>query len=503
MDDIVVTKYGALEGFTENGIRKFYGVPFAEPPVGSLRFKRAVPVKAWKGIKQCKTMPPKPVQFTMPMDMGESEDCLYLNIWTPEKAKNCPVFVWIYGGGLSYGSNSDPSYDGENMAKAGLVYVAISYRLGVFGFYNLNEYDKTCDTNCAVSDMQQSLRFIKENIEAFGGDPDNITICGESGGAMGVMDMMACPAAKGLFNRAIAESAPVGILGERKAAKYHVDLLLRCMGRHPHDVKNFRALPVSEIKEGGRAVLQKYQDEKPYIWMAGPLFGDDLLPERPWEALSHGNAAGVDLIIGTNKDEGTCFVKPFDPSQIAMPNTWDKIRRTLEINDKLDLYDEFKSYYENRFPGDEFMQLADVGTDRGFFYETMLCAEAQSKHADVWLYRFDYAPLSFKNMGYGSVHSVEISFALDNFGKGYFSRSLNGSPKNELDRLRDQMHGAWVAFAKRGDPNHEKCAWKKFDDRERITHVFDVVPHDEFDYKRETFELWKKVGILYSDDKFD
>lgn len=499
---IVKTGKGIVEGFLENGIRKFYGVPFAEPPVGAQRFKRAVPIRPWRGIKQCKKMPPKPVQFVSPINMGESEDCLYLNIWAPEGAKNCPVFVWIYGGGLSYGSNSDPSYDGENMAKEGIVYVAISYRLGVFGFYNLHEYDQTCDTNCGVSDMLESLRFIKENIESFGGDPDNITICGESGGAMGVMDMLVCPAAKGLFKRAIAESAPVGILGGKKAAKYHVDLLLHYMGKRPQDVKNFRKLPVFELKEGGRTALQKYQDEKPYIWMAGPLFGDDLLPERPWEALARGDAVGTDLIIGTNHDEGTCFVKPFDPSQLAMPDSWEKLYRMLELNNRTDLFPAFRAHYEARFPSNLFMQMADVGTDRGFFFETMLCAEAQAKHANVWLYRFDYVPVAFRNMGYGSVHSAEIAFALNNFGKGYFSRCLEGSPQEELDSVRDQMHGAWVAFTKTGNPNHEKCSWAKFGESERITHVFDVEPHDERDYKRDAFELWKKVGVLYDENSF-
>ena len=499
---IVETKKGKVEGFSENGVRKFLGVPFAEPPVGNLRFKRAVPVRAWNGIKECKNMPPKPVQFVVPVDMGESEDCLYLNVWAPENAENCPVFVWIYGGGLSYGSNSDPSYDGENMAKEGIVYVAITYRLGVFGFYDFAQYDPDCDTNCGVSDMVESLRFVKENIKAFGGNPDNITICGESGGGMGVMDMLACPAAKGLFNRAIAESAPSSILGGKKAAKYMVDRLLKIMGKTPADVKNFKNLPTEELKTAGRAMVKSYADEKPYVWVPGPVFGDDLLPERPWEALAHGSAEGVDLIIGTNKDEGTCFVRPFDPSQIAMPNTWEQIYKTLELNGKQDIYEEFKTHYEKLHPDNEFMQMADIGTDRGFFYETMLIVDSQKNKANVWLYRFDFAPAAFRQNGYGSVHSSEISYALNTLDKGYFSRSLIGTPQSEVNEIRDQINGAWVAFCKYGNPNHAKCEWVKYDDSTKITHVFDLKPHNESDYKRESYELWKKVGLLYTDDKF-
>lgn len=503
MNNIIVeTKKGKVEGFLENGIRKFYGVPFAEPPVGDLRFKRAVPVKEWSGVKQCKNMPPKPVQFVVPVNMGESEDCLYLNIWTPEKANNCPVFVWIYGGGLTYGSNSDPSYDGENMAKEGIVYVAINYRLGVFGFYDFSQYDPTCDTNCGISDMIESLRFIKENIAAFGGNPDNITICGESAGGVGVVDMLASPAAKGLFNRAIAQSAPYSALGGKKAAKYMVDLFLKKAGKTPDDVKNFRKLPMEELKAACHIMSHSYAEEKPYSWCLGPVFGDDLLPEYPCDALAHGSAKGIDLIIGMTKDEGTASVRPFDPTQVAEPYSWEQIGRMLEINGKKDLLAEFKAHYEKLHPNNEFMQMSDFATDKAVFYDTMLCVDAQKNNANVWLYRFDFAPVAFRQSGHGAVHSSEISFALNTLDKGYFSRSTIGTPQSELNEIRDQMNGAWVAFCKTGNPNHSKCDWEKYDGSTKITHVFDLNPHNESDYKRETYELWKKIGILYTDDKF-
>lgn len=497
---IVTTKKGKVEGFLENGVRKFLGVPFAQPPVGDLRFKRAVPVKKWEGVKECKQMPPKPIQFMIPMDFGESEDCLYLNVWAPENAENCPVFVWIYGGGLNYGSNSDPSYDGENMAKKGIVYVAITYRLGPLGFYNLNEYDPTCDTNCALSDMVESLKFVKENVKAFGGNPDNITIAGESGGGMAVVDMLACPAARGLFNKAVIQSG-ASCMGGKKYSKYHVNLLLEKMGKKPEDVKNFRSLPIKEIKDGGRAVMAEYQRDYPYIWMACPVVDDDLLPDYPDRMIAKGSADGVDIIIGFNHDEGTCFVRPFDPSSLTMPNNWDLIQKMLVMNDKGELFDEFKAHYEKAYPNDLFHQMADIGTDRGFFYDSMKVVDAQLAHGNVWLYRFDFAPVAFRQNGYGAVHSAEIPYALDTTTKGYFSHSTQGTPQEQIDNVRDQMNGAWVEFAKTGNPNTALCDWKKYDDKTRSLHVFDLQPHNENDYKREAYELWKKVGTLYTDDK--
>lgn len=499
--NIIKTAKGTIEGFTENGVGKFYGVPFAQPPVGELRFKRAMPVESWNGVLQCKKMPPKPVQFMMPDDMGESEDCLYLNIWTPENPENCPVFVWIYGGGLNYGSNSDPSYDGENMAKSGVIYVAISYRVGVFGFYDFNAYDSSCDTNCAMSDMLQSLRFIKENIKAFGGNPDNITVAGESSGGLGVALLLASPAAKGLFQKAIIQSIPMCV-GGKKYQKYFVDLLLEKMGKTPQDVKSFRELSVSELKEAGIRTIRDSQRDYPYIWMASPLIGDDLLPEYPSDAIAHGSAEGVDLIIGMNKDEGTSFIKTFSPAQLKMPDNWELISKAFSINGKEKMFDEVKNFYERNFPNDLFRQMYEIATDKCFLFDTVRIIEGQSKYANVWAYRFDFVSVSFKATGMGATHSAEIPYALNTTDKGYFSHSAQGTPKEQISEICSQMNGAWVAFTKTGSPVHTNCEWKKYDAENRSWHIFDLTPNNVRDYKRKAFELWKKIGVLYTDDKF-
>jgi para-nitrobenzyl esterase len=211
MNTTVEIKYGTVEGFKENGLAKWFRVPFAEPPVGELRFRRAVECEKWNGIRSCKQHGNKPIQFaslSQTKAISESEDCLYLSIWRSDnEKKKLPVFVWIYGGAFIAGECSEPGYDGSTFAKEDILYVAINYRLGVLGFYDFTGYDKeNFDSNCGLSDQIMALKWIKENIEAFGGDSENITIAGESAGGTSVCNLLAAPTAKGLFHKAISQS---------------------------------------------------------------------------------------------------------------------------------------------------------------------------------------------------------------------------------------------------------------------------------------------------------
>lgn len=220
---VVKTDAGLVMGSTAmSGVVSFKGVPFAAPPVGDLRWKAPQPVKHWAGIKKCYAFGPSPMQakpvafavytpeFLIP-EQPISEDCLYLNVWTKgSTAQKRPVFVWIYGGGFSSGGTAVPIYDGEAMAKKGIIFVSVNYRVGIFGFLAHPGFTKEspdhASGNYGLLDQVAALKWIKKNIHAFGGDPDNVTIAGQSAGSMSVNCLVASPVAKGLFNKAIAES---------------------------------------------------------------------------------------------------------------------------------------------------------------------------------------------------------------------------------------------------------------------------------------------------------
>ena len=211
---IVQTAYGKVEGFVDDGVRKWLGVPFAKPPVGDLRFRRAQQPDRWAGIRACTKFAPTAIQFAAPPDApmsqeASSEDCLYANIWAPgvgeaEQGSKLPVFIWIHGGAYHAGSTRNPGYDLTAFARDGIVGVSLAYRLGPLGFYRFDELSDRFDSNCGFSDIVAGIRWVHENIAAFGGDPDNITVCGESAGATMVFCALASPACR----RAVSCSGP-------------------------------------------------------------------------------------------------------------------------------------------------------------------------------------------------------------------------------------------------------------------------------------------------------
>ena len=218
--DQVQTKNGSVEGLTVSGVRVFRGIPYAAPPVGDLRWREPQPAPDWKGVRKAVEFGPRCVQGPIFDDMvfrdQPSEDCLYLNVWTPAKAASArlPVMVWIYGGGFQAGSTSEPRQDGERLARKGVVVVSLNYRLGVFGFFAhpalTKESPHRASGNYGLMDQVAALRWVRDNVAAFGGDPGNVTIFGESAGAVSVCTLMCTPLAQGLFHRARAESGSDG-----------------------------------------------------------------------------------------------------------------------------------------------------------------------------------------------------------------------------------------------------------------------------------------------------
>lgn len=306
----VTTKCGIAEGFTENGVRQWRGIPYAMPPVGDLRFRRARECEAWTGVRDCRAFGNKPVQFLgySKSRVKESEDCLYLNVWRPDNdEQDLPVFVWIYGGGFAFGESSDHGYDGSAFARQGVIFVSFNYRLGPLGYYpfKLNAPDEF-DTNCGLSDQIAALKWIKKNIAAFGGDPGNITVAGESAGACSVCYLLASPAARGLFQKAIAQSAIPAFTFTARTSRLQLAMFADLMGMRTEDTGKLRGMPAAAMKKAAKRMFTENSVRYPGMGQPGPTF-DDLLPGLSAQAAANGSAANVKLMIGTNRNEGSLF----------------------------------------------------------------------------------------------------------------------------------------------------------------------------------------------------
>ncbi|MBU3099400.1 MULTISPECIES: carboxylesterase/lipase family protein [Clostridium] len=487
---VVETKNGKVEGFEVDGMYKWFGIPYAKPPVEELRFKRSVPCDNWNGIKHAGEFGNRPYQFATMGGIGkdmktvpESEDCLYLNVWAPKQAKKSPVFVWIYGGANTVGEGSDPHYFGESFTKDDIIYVNFNYRVGPLGFYNFSIYDDSFDSNCAVSDMINALKWVKENIEVFGGDPDNITIAGESAGGTAVYSMLSAPSAKGLFNKAIAQSGLAGNISTPKTQQLNIGLFIEQMNMKKEELNKLKTMPIEKMYSAAEYVYQKNCDSYPGILIAGPVI-DDLIPMKPWEAMANGSAEGVDVIFGTCHDEGSLFY-----NMKMFPRNWDQVEKMLALSGCSEKLEGLKRLYKGKSKKKAMMEL---GRDRAFWADYIKCIQAQCTHGKTYAYRFDFVTVLLKLMGLNATHGSDVGPALDI----YVGALDKFTPKKRIDRIHKYMHGAWVNFAKNGVPNGTlPMLWEPYTDEKRTTFIFNNKCSIEYNPGHEAFEVWKDIKI--------
>lgn len=381
------------------------------------------------------------------------------------------------------------------MASKGVVRVNINFRLGPLGYYDFNQFDESFDTNCALSDQIEGLKWVKENIEAFGGDPNNITIFGESGGGVAVYDLLASPAARGLFQKSIAQSGLPRASGGREFTRIIMPHFLEYLGIKPEEVTKLKTMDIAKIKEAGSRFYNDLVKLYEGIFIPGPFFGDDLLPERPWIAIKNGSAEGVDVIFGYNRDEGDTFIQSSDFVQAWFPS-WDTVEKMLKNNGKEQYYPELREIYSQFKTERE--QLSHFVTDYLFAMDAFRCADAQANHGNVWMYRFDFVPTAYKQMNMGAAHAVEIPFALDTIDRGYFSYALKGTPKDQINNIHNQINTAWLNFAKTGNPSGDIVDWPKYEGKNGMVHIFDLQPSNQnVRIDEKIFEIWNKIGLLY------
>lgn len=490
-DYIVNTSSGKVQGHLREGRIEYLGIPYAKPPVGELRFKRAQKPEPWDGVFDAGKYGPEAVQNDEGVDKG-SEDCLTINIQRPANDDVLPVFVYIHGGGYTTGAASVPLYNGKHFADEGLVFVSFQYRMSVLGFYDLTTYPgcEDFESNCGVSDQIMAMQWIHENIAAFGGDPENVTINGESAGGATVINMLVMPAVKGLFQKAIVQSGLPNCVCTHEMARRNIDIYLEGMGMTPADIPRLKEMEPYELLKGISYMAERQQYKNPGLFLPGPVI-DDLLPKRPIDAIREGSARGVKLIIGTNLQEGTMFVHP---EKTGFPNSWAMVAEMMEKNGHAEAIPRIIDYYhpsrndrftkfkaQNQFSmstvppvTEEFEQegaypFISFATDYAFQMPSVKVAEAQRKYTDdVWMYRYEYISRSGWKTGWLASHAFELPLSFANMDFHFSQFVFKDEPEDIVQDLIREIHGAWVRFAKTGDPGSEWLRFKGYDSPVRI-----------------------------------
>jgi len=470
--DQVKTVAGVLEGTVApaSTVRVFKGVPFAAPPVGDLRWRSPEPVAKWGGVRKADAWGPRCLQGKIFGDMvfreqGMGEDCLYLNIWTPVKAasKPLPVFVWYHGGGFAAGSGSEPRYDGEALARLGVVVVNVNYRLGIFGFFAHPELTREsshgASGNYGLLDQVEALRWVRANIAGFGGDPGRVTIGGESAGSFSVSALMASPLTKGLIQGAIGESGaflsgPGGTLepkslkdaeadGAKFAAAIGAPTLAELRAKKAEDL-------LAELSKGGPRGF-------------GPIIDGWCLPENPAQVYAAGAQAHVPLLAGWNSSEMGMAVamNPQKPTAASFP--------ALLATRFKDQAGAALKVYQAGTDEEAQQSAADLFSDQFIGHGTWKWIEEQVRTGKAPVYRFQFdrfLPEASGSNRFGASHAAEIEYVFS---------TLDSKPaqwQSEDRRTAAATTAYWANFIKNGDPNGPGLArWPEFGKTHQVMHL--------------------------------
>ncbi|HAT1170236.1 carboxylesterase/lipase family protein [Corynebacterium striatum] len=470
-------------------VRSWRGIPFGADTGGANRFMPAQKVAPWEGVRECKqfgAVAPQPIYSWRDRVEG-SEDCLHLDVVRPNNDEKLPVVVYLHGGSFIVGSSHMLMLRGfELAAQMGVVYVSVNFRLGALGYLDLRSLGGECTANPAVSDQLLALQWVKRNIAAFGGDPENITLMGESAGGAAVLTLMTVPRAEGLFNRAIAQSPPIGMLHSRTQSTFWArELVSRMALPRATSVDDLRTHDFGDIVRAGQSMM----------WRAGELFhlnscyaptvDDDLIPQHPLVAFEEGKQIQVPLLVGTNSDEAS-FGKFLYQRQSARQRA---ALRLLASFDEVNAPAVVKAY-GGAIARKDFAHLL---TDALFWAPTVRVADAHSRTNNTWMYRFDFAPTALRWLGLGAMHSMELSNIFGDPGASRVSALTRMGDSSLMDEMTKLMQSQWSSFIHTGKPNED---WPVYASPQRNTMIFDSEPRvvqAPFERRR---QAWENYNML-------
>jgi len=480
---VAETKFGKVRGVDAGGIKTFKAIPYGASTAGNNRFMPPVDPPSWTDVRDALAFGPSAPQ-TEPgarrntSDLAvagaglprESEDCLVLNVWTPAlgDGRKRPVMVWCHGGGFVTGSGSSPVTDGTSLARRGdVVVVTLNHRLNVLGFTYLGAaggagFEPSGDVG--MLDIVHALKWVRDHIERFGGDPQNVTVFGQSGGGRKVATLLAMPGAKGLFHRAIIESGATIKLVEREQAAKVASELMSALGVAPGQVRELQRLPVDRIMSAYFATVRKMNVDQMTMGFS-PTVDGTVVPRHPFHPTASAESAGVPLMLGSTRTELTLSA---DPALFSL--TDETMRQKIQdlLGDRSSkVLEVYRRINPSASPSDLYFLIA---SDHRYSAPVMKIAERRAALAKgpVYLYYFRWeTPLNGGRLK--SPHTIEIPFAFDNVKTSPLTRDAPEAPA-----LADKVSSAWLAFARSGDPNTPKLPrWPAFSAADRATMVFD------------------------------
>ncbi len=461
---------GLVQGAADNGLTVYKGIPFAAPPVGDLRWRPPQPAAKWKGVRQATAFAPACMQRGNPPS-GKGEDCLYLNVWTPAKSAHdrIPVLVWIYGGGFGAGATSEPSYDGANLARKGVVLVSIAYRVGPLGFLAHPELSAESphhvSGNYGLLDQIAGLRWVKQNIAAFGGDPKRVTIFGESAGGISVSMLAASPLASGLFTGSVSQSG--GNFGPPRATTFPGENQKRLADAERAGDAYLKAAGVSSIAELRKIGADKLPVGRG-LGMAWPIIDGWVIPDDQYKLYLAGKYNRTPILVGYNSDEGASF----PPGRTAEEYVTNLKARYGSFADSL-----LAAYPYPASATATPKTARDLSRDAAFGWHTWSWARLQAKtgKSKVFYYYFDQHPdypADSPRAGYGSPHGQDVAYVFE-----HLNPADPRTTKADLE-ISAAMATYWTNFAKYGDPNGPGApAWPAFSDAAPVVMYFSQTPH--------------------------
>jgi para-nitrobenzyl esterase len=505
VNKVIETVNGGARGSQQGGIWAFKGIPYGADTSGEGRFRPPRKPAPWIGVRDCLSYGPSCPQSTTGLPMSSEtetrmgvlayeretgEDCLVLNVWTPapEPTAKLPVLVWLHGGGWSIGSASSPLYDFSNLSRHGnVVTVGINHRIGIFGFLDVSHLrEEYADSgNAGMLDVVAALTWVREQISAFGGDPDNVTVFGESGGGAKISTLLGMPEGRGLFHKACVMSGVMLNAQTPERAHQKTQAVLKHLGLEAEPTK-LQSIAVDQLNEAA-AAMQGVRDHLQGGDIFSPVLGPSL-PDHPHQLIRSGNADNVTVVVGCTHDEMLAFL-------YALPDLW-----TLGIGDVRDRLQSLlganvdrviSSYQEVEAGQSPTSLLVAIATDAKFRIPHIRMAEAKLEGGGrpVYMYSFDWGrpdPSGAVRAGHGS----DMPYFFDNVEKASIASGPQGEP------LTKAMSGALVALARTGDPNHEDLPdWPTYSVEQRTTMCFDVPPSIEQDPRGFERVAWDGIPL--------